>query len=103
MYHAQVSWWRRGRVDERPTAEPPERSSGGDHADATAVRLSLQQALMRLTPRQRAVLVLRFYEDRTEYEAAELLGCAVGTVKSQTAKALDRLRKVAPELLERIR
>jgi DNA-directed RNA polymerase specialized sigma24 family protein len=51
-------------------------------------------------PGTRAVLVLRYFEDRTEVETAELLGVAVGTVKSQTAKALARMRTIAPELVE---
>ena len=55
-------------------------------------------ALARLTPRQRAVLVLRFYEDRTEVETAVLLGCSVSTVKSQARHALERLRVLAPDL-----
>ena len=68
--------------------------------EGTAERLALRQALLKLSAGQRAVLVLRFYEDRTEAETAQLLGCAIGTVKSQTARALARLRKIAPDLLE---
>ncbi|GLW09727.1 hypothetical protein Misp01_48560 [Microtetraspora sp. NBRC 13810] len=58
----------------------------------------LRQALARLTPSQRAVIVLRFWEDLTETQTAEALGCSVGTVKSQAHRALARLRSVAPEL-----
>ena len=66
--------------------------------DAVDARLTLAAALARLTPRQRAVLVARFYEDRTEVDAARVLGCSVSTVKSQTRHALERLRLLAPEL-----
>jgi RNA polymerase sigma-70 factor (sigma-E family) len=105
MYHLQVAWWRRRRVAESMSGELPEpRNRGGDpnqdHAQQTALRLSLRAALLKLSTKQRAVLVLRFFEDRTEAEAAELLGVTVGTVKSQTARALLRLRAVAPELAE---
>lgn len=61
-------------------------------------RLVLAAALARLTPRQRAVLVLRFYEDLSESQAAAVLGVGLGTVKSQTRHALQRLRELAPEL-----
>lgn len=100
MYHSQVSIWRRRRVAEWVTADPPEPRHGArlDATHATDLRLALREALLKLPARQRAVLVLRFFEDRTEAEAAELLGVAVGTVKSQTSKALARLRVVAPEL-----
>lgn len=59
----------------------------------------LHQALRRLTPRQRAVLVLRYFEDYTEAQAAAVLGCSPNTVKSQTRRALTRVRQLAPDLL----
>ncbi|MET8306336.1 MULTISPECIES: SigE family RNA polymerase sigma factor [unclassified Micromonospora] len=94
-----ASWWRwrRARPPERLGAALPERTGPGDDTD---LRLVLRAALDRLTVRQRAVLVLRYYEDRTETETAVLLGCRVGTVKSQTRHALGRLRVLAPELAE---
>jgi RNA polymerase sigma factor (sigma-70 family) len=103
MYHLQVSWWRRRRVAEAMPGELPEPRRGGGEADSAqqvALRLVLHRALLKLSVRQRAVLVLRFFEDRTEAETADLLGITVGTVKSQTAKALARLRAVAPELAD---
>jgi RNA polymerase sigma-70 factor (sigma-E family) len=106
MYHAQVSVWRRPRVAESLPGIVPERGADRldvgelDLGDRAAVRATLRQALLRLTPKQRAVLVLRFYEDRSEDETAALLGVTVGTVKSQTARALGRIRRVAPELAD---
>jgi RNA polymerase sigma-70 factor (sigma-E family) len=100
MYHLQVSWWRRQRVPESLPGEPvePRRAPGDDQADVLATRVALRKALLKLTPKQRAVLVLRFFEDRTETETAEILDVNLGTVKSQTAKALARLRTLAPAL-----
>ncbi|MCW3814169.1 SigE family RNA polymerase sigma factor [Micromonospora sp. DR5-3] len=99
MYHQQVSWWRRRRVVERLDPEPVERG-GGDHGDSTVLRLSLLAALHRLTARQRAVVVLRFYEDLTEAQVAEALGCSLGTVKRHGHDALRRLRELVPDLVE---
>ncbi|MGW3346565.1 SigE family RNA polymerase sigma factor [Nonomuraea rubra] len=92
--------WRRRRRAETPTAHPPDVGPGRDPGDQSLTRMALQRALMRLTPRQRAVLVLRYYEDRSVEETADLLGCSQGTVKSQTSHALGRLRALAPELAE---
>jgi RNA polymerase sigma factor (sigma-70 family) len=80
-------------------ADPPEPPALADVADATVRRLVLRQALARLTPRQRAVIVLRYFEDLSEVDTAEILGCSPGTVKSQTHHALGRLRALAPELV----
>jgi RNA polymerase sigma-70 factor (sigma-E family) len=96
MYHLQVSWWRRRKVAEVLPGDLPDQAGVVDHAGTVSLRLVLPSALLRLSARQRAVLVLRFFEDRTEAEAADLLGISVGTVKSQTARALTRLRSVAP-------
>lgn len=96
IYRDNVSWWRRHRR-ERLTDAPPDRpvASAGNHAEN---RLMLRTALSRLTARQRAVLVMRYFDDLSEAETARLLGVSVGAVKSQTHAALRRLRERAPEL-----
>ena len=86
-----VSWWRRRWTLETPTADLPERRAP-DAAEGALDRRDLWDAVRRLPRRQRAVVVLRYLEDRTETETAQLLGCAVGTVKSQSSKALAKLR-----------
>ncbi len=68
---------------------------------ATDGSLALMEAFARLTPRQRAVMILRYIEDRTVAETALVLGVTDGTVKKQSALAIERLRSVAPELGER--
>jgi RNA polymerase sigma-70 factor (sigma-E family) len=95
LYRDLVSWRRRFRRERLGVAGD---RSVADQAGSVDDRLVLASALARLTVKQRAVLVLRFYEDLSEYQAAELLGVSVGTVKSQTHAALARLRVLAPEL-----
>jgi RNA polymerase sigma-70 factor (sigma-E family) len=86
-----TSWWRRRWHGERPSEVLPERSTG-DATDSWLEREVLWQHVRSLPARQRAVLVLRFYEDLTEVETAKVLGVAVGTVKSHCARALTTLR-----------
>jgi RNA polymerase sigma-70 factor (sigma-E family) len=88
---SHATWWRRRWRGEEPTGELPERPGESPQA-AVDEREWLWQALGRLPRRQRTVLVLRFYEDLTEAQVAGLLGCSVGTVKSQASKALAKLR-----------
>lgn len=97
MYHLQVTKWRRRRIAETSPARLPDHPVRS-HDERSVTRLVLRQALMRLTDRQRAVLVLRYFEDMTEAETARMLDISVGTVKSQAAKALAKLRETAPEL-----
>lgn len=85
-----ITWWRRKAWHaERPRDDVPEQE--GSPEDATA-RLWLWEELRRLPPRQRAALVLRYYEDLTLAQTAEILDCSVGTVKSQVSDALKNLR-----------
>ena len=76
-----------------------------DRAETTQepeVALVVQRALARLTPRQRAVVVLRHFDDLSVADTASLLGVSVGTVKSTNSAAMARLRDGAPELLDLI-
>ena len=98
LYTQAVSRWRlRGRKPEVLTDQPL--GEGGVESD-WETRFVLDQALRALTPKQRAVLVLRFYEDLSESQTAATLECSVGTVKSQTRYALERLRVLSPHLAQ---
>jgi RNA polymerase sigma-70 factor (sigma-E family) len=94
LYTQNVSWWRfRRQVRETALQEYDGPAAAAD----TDLRLSLEQALARLTTRQRTVLVLRYSEDLTEVQTADVLGIGAGTVKSITRQALGRLRVGASE------
>jgi RNA polymerase sigma-70 factor (sigma-E family) len=99
LANAHIDWWRRKPWREEPTGELPE-VAADDGATAYAVRQSVLQALAVLPRRQRAVVVLRYYEDLSEAEIAHVLGCSPGTVKSAASRALGRLRE-HPGLLAR--
>ena len=96
LYSRFVDGWRRRRLLELPWSSPPD-AAGGDEVGTATDRLTLAAAVARLTPRQRAVLVLRFYEDLTETQSAAALDISPNTVKSQTRVALQRLRELAPD------
>lgn len=89
MLTTYLSWRRRRWTAEVPTEVLPEKSTADEHHD---VRLALLDALRRLTPRQRAVIVLRYFDDLSEAETADLLGCSTGTVKAHASRGLQQLR-----------
>ncbi|NUT34732.1 MAG: SigE family RNA polymerase sigma factor [Hamadaea sp.] len=99
LYHQHISWWRRWRREPVPVEALPETAAADPHGPATTA-IAVRQALARLAPKQRAVLILRYFEDLTETQTAAILGVSVGTVKSQTRDALARLRTVAPDLAD---
>jgi RNA polymerase sigma-70 factor (sigma-E family) len=83
------SWWRRVLLKPDPD---PTRPAPRDHAQDSADRDQIWTMLATLPRRQRAVLVLRYYEDLPDAEIADVLGCAVGTVRSSISRALATLR-----------
>lgn len=97
MTRTYISWWRRKWRGERPTedlaaADGRGRTRTPDLAAVVTTHSVLWEAVKSLPPKQRAAVVLRFYEDLTEPQTAELLGCSVGNVKSQISRALTTLR-----------
>lgn len=100
LVNTATSWWRRRWHGERPTDVLPDMPAS-DGLDERLERDRLWRHVVTLPARQRAVLVLRFYEDQSEAETARLLGVSVGTVKSQCARALASLRaRLAAEGIE---
>lgn len=94
MLNTWSSWWRRRWRGELPTERLPEIASPDTYTEVDS-RQALRSALGKLPPRQRAIVVLRYHQDLSEAQVAELLGVSVGTVKSQSARALAALRAQA--------
>ncbi|WP_406862722.1 SigE family RNA polymerase sigma factor [Streptomyces sp. HUAS MG47] len=93
MTNLHISAWRRRKLNEYPTEELPETVGETDAMRGTELRTVLWQALARLPELQRTMLVLRYYEGRTDPEIAEILDISVGTVKSSIWRSLRRLRE----------
>lgn len=96
MMTTYIAWWRRRWNAEYPMDLLPEPTSSGTESpteSATVLRQDMLMALAQLPRGQRAVVVLRYFEDLSEVQTADTLGCSVGTVKSQCARALAALRR----------
>ena len=95
LVNESISRWRRRRWRETSVPEVHDRTITGHDVEE---QLVLRQALARLAPKQRAVVVLRYFDDLTEAQTAGVLGISLGTVKSQSRDALARLRELVPDL-----
>ncbi|WP_240649314.1 SigE family RNA polymerase sigma factor [Streptomyces sp. Z26] len=95
LVNTRTSQWRKRRIDEFAVEELPEPEPlpGPDPAEQQAVRDAMWRAVLKLPARQRAMVVLRYYEDLSEVQTAEVLGVSVGTVKSAVSRALAKLRE----------
>jgi len=101
LLNTRTSQWRKRKVDEFACDELPEPEpvpAGDDPAEQQALHDAMWRAIMKLPARQRAMVVLRYYEDLSEVQTAEVLGVSVGTVKSAVSRALGKLRE-DPELV----
>ena len=99
LVRTAATWWRRRWIGERPTAVLPDRAAP-DELARVSERDALWHALARLPVRMRAALILRYFEDYSERQIAEALGCSVGSVKSLCSRGLARLRGVPSLALE---
>lgn len=100
LLNTAVNGWRRKRVKETPLTAATDQALP-DASHAVELRDALIRGLRELPPRQRAVLVCRYFDGLSEAETASLLGCSVGNVKSTASRALARLREHTPYLLDR--
>ncbi|MBO3748176.1 SigE family RNA polymerase sigma factor [Streptosporangiaceae bacterium NEAU-GS5] len=92
LVNTHATWWRRRWRRETPASALPEAIDEHDALAAIGHREAIRQALTCLPPRQRAVIVLRYFADLPDQEIAETLGCSPATVRSQASRALARLR-----------
>jgi RNA polymerase sigma-70 factor (sigma-E family) len=99
MVNTHISWWRRRRLEEYPTDEIPDQVVA-DHSGTSDMQDSLRRAVDRLPQRMRAAVMLRYFEDMTEAEVADVLGVSLGTVKSTVSRAVAKLRIDAELLAE---
>lgn len=99
LLNTRTSQWRKRKVDEFACEELPEPTgvAESDPAERQVLHDAMWRAVMKLPDRQRAMVVLRYYEDLSEAQTAEVLGVSVGTVKSAVSRALGKLRE-DPEL-----
>ncbi len=93
MVNTWLTWTRRKWRGERACADVPDDAAPDDLANEIAIRVAVRQALATLTQRQRAVVVMRSFDDMSESDVGQALSIAVGTVKSTTAQALAKLRQ----------
>ncbi|MET7452196.1 SigE family RNA polymerase sigma factor [Streptomyces sp. NPDC005574] len=92
---ARRRWW-----GERPVEQLPDLAEADDVSTAVAERSRLEAALAQLPPRQRAAVVLRYYQDLPEKQVAEMLGCPVGTARSHASRGVARLRLILADVIE---
>ncbi|MGX1491195.1 RNA polymerase sigma-70 factor (sigma-E family) [Streptomyces tendae] len=92
---ARRRWW-----GERPVEQLPDLPETGDVSAAVVERSRLEAALAQLPARQRAAVVLRYYQDLSERQVAEVLGCPVGTARSHASRGVARLRRLLSDVIE---
>lgn len=93
LVNTQTSWWRKRRIEEYATDQLPEQPFHDVAPAEFELRETVWKALSALPKRQRAVVVLRYYEDLSEAETAAVMGISVGTVKSTASRALAKMRE----------